>query len=211
MRSNRSDLYDDETDSLGAVAAEQARAPLPAIEAQARLLFARKVYRRARAPEAVFNSDTGKMLPTVREDCGVDPPKPCLPARLHSWSHVYTLCMRACRGEDVPPDIAKYRDELWPEIHAKFYTEKVDEALKAESDKFSRTAAREARRAKALAEMAVRESREARIKAAQERIVSYDAKLAKYAAKVKALETRKKRAMRSLRALKRYEEKEKTP
>ena len=179
---------------------------LPKVEADARLKFCRAVYSRTkmnRTPEGYFDGDTGKWVPTVREDLGVDPPRPAAPRHFKGWAHTYYLCQRACDGHDVPPDIAKFRDELWGRVHETHYVELVTKNLKAESDTHEKQQRAKEKRERLLAKAQVKESRDGRIKAAEARVTSYDGKIAKLMSKVKALETRKKRALRSIRALKR--------
>lgn len=185
--------------------------PLPKLEQAARLKFAQQVYSRCRGTrraEGEFDYLTNKWKPTVREDLGRDPPCSDRPVTFKSWSHVYRLCMRALDGHDVPPDIAKFRDELWPQVHEKFFENAVDSTEKAASNKHEKQQRMATKRAKLLADAAVRESREFRIKQAEERIARYDASIKKLMTKVHALETRRKRAARSIAALKRHGEKE---
>lgn len=192
-------------------AGEWSTKELPPLERKARIKFAQQVYSRCRGKrdaEGEFNGDTMKWEPTSREDEGHTPPRPARVHHFRSWSHIYRLCMRALEGHDVPPDIAKYRDELWPKVHAAFFENAVETAEKAASDAHEKQQRMAAKRAKLLAEAAVKESRDYRIKQAEERVAGYNASIAKLEAKVKALETQKKRALRSIAALKRFAEKE---
>lgn len=144
------------------------------------LEWAQKVHKRRRKPEGEFAGATGKITPTARETTrysangGARTPdiRPVSPRTLQSWGHVYSLCLRARLGGDVPPDIAESFKKDYGPINAARMGAAVDAALKRESD--------------------AHEARE-RVKRAQEKALaarSTEARLAKQQAKVKRLNTR---------------------
>lgn len=168
------------------------------VEEAARLEFARYVYRNCkREPEGTFNGDTGKFEPTSRE--GLHDTTPKVPKHFKGWAHTYWLCMAALDGKDVPPDIVKARDEHWGRIHLKHYAKAKTAQLKAESAAFEKAQRAQAKK-QAKAEG---KSRVARIAKAEATIKRYDTK-------IKRLTTLRKKAVRSLKALQRAEQKGKT-
>jgi hypothetical protein len=173
-------------------------------EHRAQVEWWRRLINRKRKAEGTFDGDTGKFTPseneaprkfrddsTSEEYATIPDLTPRQPGYFHKSHHIWNLVQRACRGEQVPADIATSFLDEYGKIHEKHMKGAVAGAMKREDEAHVKKQ-REIKRA----------AKEAEAKSTAARIAHKEELIKNLQRKVRLLETKIQKHRRSISALK---------